>query len=197
VDDNSKKYFDVSWPNKPIVKPQNRTIVGNLPQDQTKSEDVSLKTIDPTKPYSEEKTSSADPEINNQIKINEPASDKGKEVKPLEMLPPNTAPDAPQTKEVSEAVNIPNAPNTPAPNTPAPAPQNPINTIPDPGEKMAQQMRANMQEPKIYDTKEFYVPIGNSHHKHGDARTAFLFGIVCACVLVGAVLYYVFVINRG
>jgi hypothetical protein len=54
----------------------------------------------------------------------------------------------------------------------------------DPGKKVAEAAKAEMQEPKIYDTKEYYVPIGKMHHKHGSKKGAFVFGVICAVVVV-------------
>lgn len=47
-----------------------------------------------------------------------------------------------------------------------------------------------MQEPKIYDTKAYYVPIGNSHHKHGHVAGAIVAGILTAAAVALAVLYF-------
>jgi hypothetical protein len=82
--------------------------------------------------------------------------------------------------------------STDSANTPAPTSLSAIDALPDPGEKVAKDAKAEMQDPK----KEYYVPIGNTHHKHGSAKMAFLFGVICAGIVIAAVVYYMFVINK-
>ncbi len=62
----------------------------------------------------------------------------------------------------------------------------------DSSKKAADAAKTEVQEPKIYDTKEYYVPIGKTHHKHGGAKGAFIFGIICAVVIVAAALYVMY-----
>ncbi len=45
-----------------------------------------------------------------------------------------------------------------------------------------------MQSPTMFDTKAYYVPIGNSQHKHGHAFGAIVAGLVTAIVVVGGIL---------
>jgi hypothetical protein len=66
------------------------------------------------------------------------------------------------------------------------------NITEDPGKKTAETAQAEMQEPKIYDTKEYYVPIGKMHHKHGGMKGAFIFGIICAIVVVTTTVYVMY-----
>jgi len=68
--------------------------------------------------------------------------------------------------------------------------------LPDPGETAADEAKDDMQDPKIYDTKEYFVPIGNTHHKHGGLKMAFAFGILCAAAVVGAIFYYALKLNK-
>ena len=55
----------------------------------------------------------------------------------------------------------------------------------------------DIQDPKIYDTKEYYVPIGKIHHKHGGLRGAFVFGIICALLVVAATLYVLYRLGQS
>jgi len=68
--------------------------------------------------------------------------------------------------------------------------------LPDPGQTASDEAKEEMQDPKIFDTKEYYVPIGVTHHSHGGLKMAFAFGILCAVVVVGAILFYVLKIGK-
>lgn len=70
------------------------------------------------------------------------------------------------------------------------------NITEDPGKKVAETAKANMQEPKIYDTKEYYVPIGRAHHKHGGLKGPFVFGIICAIIVVAVALYAMYLLGK-
>jgi hypothetical protein len=77
------------------------------------------------------------------------------------------------------------------PDTPAPSKErfSAIDALPDPGEKVAAEAKDNMQDPKIFDTKEYYVPIGNTHHGHGHLKAALLFGVIFAIIIIGGAIY--------
>jgi hypothetical protein len=64
-----------------------------------------------------------------------------------------------------------------------------VDSVPDPGKEATENAKSGMQDPKVYDTKEYYVPIGNAHHKHGSFKLALLFGVICAVIVVGIVVY--------
>jgi hypothetical protein len=70
------------------------------------------------------------------------------------------------------------------------------NITEDPGKKAAETAKADMQEPKIYDTKEYYVPIGRAHHKHGGLKGPFVFGIICAIIVVAVALYAMYLLGK-
>lgn len=59
--------------------------------------------------------------------------------------------------------------------------------VPDTSQRAATTAKDAMQSPTMYDTKAYYVPIGNSHHKHGHVLGAVLAGIITAVVVAGAV----------
>lgn len=79
----------------------------------------------------------------------------------------------------------------PQPDTPAPPPErfSAIDALPE-EEKTTEEVKEGMQDPSIYDTKEYYVPIGNTHHSHGGLKMAFAFGLLCAVIVVGAIIFY-------
>jgi|GEM_PF-1141131 protein DEK len=57
------------------------------------------------------------------------------------------------------------------------------------------EMAGDSQAPKIYDTKEYHVPIGKAHHKHGGAKSAFVFGVICAVIVVVAIVAYLYYVG--
>jgi hypothetical protein len=68
--------------------------------------------------------------------------------------------------------------------------------LPEASQPATDEAKDEMQDPKIYDTKEYYVPIGNSYHSHGGLKMAFAFGILCAVIVVGAIVYYMLKIGK-
>lgn len=61
--------------------------------------------------------------------------------------------------------------------------------LPDPSQTAAKNIQASMQEPKIYDTTAYHIPIKDAGHGHGGVKMAFLFGAVFAVIVVGGVVY--------
>jgi hypothetical protein len=68
-------------------------------------------------------------------------------------------------------------------------------SLPDASEKAAASTKEVMQEPKIFDTKEYYVPIGDAHHAHGHGRTSLLVGLLVAAIVVGVAVFYMYSIG--
>jgi hypothetical protein len=64
-----------------------------------------------------------------------------------------------------------------------------IDGLPDPDEKRADEVAEGMESPKIFDTKEYHVPIKETRHGHSLALT-FLVGGIFAIVVVGAAVYF-------
>lgn len=62
--------------------------------------------------------------------------------------------------------------------------------LPDESEKTASDLKDGMQEPKLYDTTAYHVPIKETHHGHGSAKAALVFGALCAVVVLVAAIYY-------
>jgi hypothetical protein len=58
-------------------------------------------------------------------------------------------------------------------------------------QKATTAIKQTMQDPKIYDTKVYYVPIGKTHHKHGHVAGAVLAGLLAGAAAIGAILYAV------
>jgi hypothetical protein len=80
--------------------------------------------------------------------------------------------------------------------TPIPENYTAVDSLPDPGQKKAEELQENMQEPMLYDTKEYYVPIGKAHHSHGGIKGAFIFGAICAVIVLLAFLYFMYIVQK-
>ena len=61
---------------------------------------------------------------------------------------------------------------------------------PDSSQLMTAKAEAQMQNPKLFDTKEYHLPITQSVHGHGSKFVAVIFGIIFAFLALGAVLYF-------
>lgn len=46
----------------------------------------------------------------------------------------------------------------------------------------------DMQQPRIYDTKQYYVPINDTKHKHGFIAGTIIAGLVTAILVVGVLV---------
>jgi hypothetical protein len=60
--------------------------------------------------------------------------------------------------------------------------------LPNDSQRATATAKDAMQSPTMFDTKAYYVPIGNSQHKHGHVVGSILAGILTAAIAVGAVL---------
>lgn len=56
-------------------------------------------------------------------------------------------------------------------------------------DKSVSEAKDAMQDPKIYDTNAYHVPIKETHHGHGSAKAAFAFGALFAAAVVACALY--------
>lgn len=103
-----------------------------------------------------------------------------------------------ESEEVSKAKDETSEISRKEDDTPLPAAERftASDALPDPGKTASDEAKQEMQDPKIFDTKEYYVPIGVTHHKHGSLKMAFLFGVICAVVVVGAIIFYVLKISK-
>ncbi len=61
--------------------------------------------------------------------------------------------------------------------------------IPDVSQKLTAVAEANMQQPKVFDTNEYFVPIEETVHKHGHVRESLIFGSILAIVVVVAMIF--------
>jgi hypothetical protein len=60
--------------------------------------------------------------------------------------------------------------------------------VPDDSQRASASAKGAMQSPAMYDTKAYYVPIGNSIHKHGHLTSTIIAGLVTALFLIAAVI---------
>jgi|GEM_PF-6453581 len=63
--------------------------------------------------------------------------------------------------------------------------------LPDTSERSASAIKEGMQDPKLYDTTAYHVPIKETHHSHGGLKAALAFGTVFAVVVVGGAIYLI------
>ena len=50
--------------------------------------------------------------------------------------------------------------------------------------------KEDMQQPRIYDTKQYYVPINDTKHKHGFIVGTIIAGLVTAILVVGLIAIF-------
>lgn len=65
-----------------------------------------------------------------------------------------------------------------------------INALPDPSELAAHDLKASMQEPKIYDTTAYHLPIKGAGRNNGLAKIVFLFIAIAVVVAAAAAAYF-------
>lgn len=67
-----------------------------------------------------------------------------------------------------------------------------VDSLPDKSEAAANSLKDDMQEPKIYDTSVYHVPIKETVHGHGGVKSALVFGLIFAIVVVGGLVFVIF-----
>ncbi|MFO0882028.1 MAG: hypothetical protein U0491_01085 [Candidatus Saccharimonadales bacterium] len=70
-----------------------------------------------------------------------------------------------------------------------------IDSLPDDNQKAADAVKTDTQEPRLYDTKAYHIPIKETTHGHG-TKSAFVFGALFAVVFVGGLVYVLAVIAK-
>lgn len=70
-----------------------------------------------------------------------------------------------------------------------------VDGLPDANIAAANKIKDGMQEPKIYDTTAYHVPIKETVHGHGGVKGAFIFGSVFAVVVVSAIVFVMYKIS--
>lgn len=102
---------------------------------------------------------------------------------------------APLKKTDSEIEQVNNQPIQPA--TTDVAENNEINyEHPDSSQKMASNLAENMQSPKIFDTKEYHLPISQSKHSHGFLIGSVVAGLIFATIVAGLALVVLNNLNK-
>lgn len=64
--------------------------------------------------------------------------------------------------------------------------------LPDNSQQAAAAIKNTMQEPKIFDTTAYHIPIKETHHTHGSSKMAFTVGTLFALVVVSAAVYVLY-----
>lgn len=106
-------------------------------------------------------------------------------------ITPDASASQPDVADANQGVNASDSPDQatqPEPNQPSTgtAPESPYeasDSLPDLSQKLTTEMTNEMQSPRIYDTKEYVVPIHDTVHGHGTIGK-----IVAALVSVAVVL---------
>ncbi len=79
-------------------------------------------------------------------------------------------------------------PTTSAPAAPPPAsPYEASDSLPDMSQKLTTEMTNDMQSPRIYDTKEYVVPIHDTMHGHGGVGKV-VAAVVSAAIMLAVVI---------
>lgn len=81
---------------------------------------------------------------------------------------------------------------TPATEEPVTSSFTSVDGLPDSSTQDVNAVKDGMQEPKIYDTSVYHVPIKETVHGHGAVKSALIFGAIFAIVVVGAVVFILF-----
>lgn len=110
-------------------------------------------------------------------------------VKPQEPIPAKDEPPKETSDFVSQPATVEDPVNTdPEPPVKSRGPYEASDSLPDENDKKTTEATDGMQNPKIYDTKEYFVPIKNSTHSHGHLGTA-IAGVVAAAVVMAVVAF--------
>lgn len=65
----------------------------------------------------------------------------------------------------------------------------PTDALPDSADKLTARTDAQMQSPKLFDTKHYHLPISQSTHSHGFMVGSILFGVIFAAVMAVLIIY--------
>lgn len=198
-------------PSAPTVVPRNRQTIAI-------SEDVSEPQADPLLPPSEYVAQrKVVPSPEKVIAV--PAAEPTPVPSPVAVAPVATEPSEPEPVPAPEEFSEPEIKNSAAKEIvelPAvnPLPETPItqkieqapvedkdepvadsyqvsDALPDTSERTASAIKEGMQDPKLYDTTAYHVPIKETHHSHGGLKAALAFGIVFAAAVVGGAIYLI------
>jgi hypothetical protein len=131
--------------------------------------------------------------VDNEVEADLKENPKNKKDLPTEDVEQTSEPEGSEEEKAEPSIEIPDTPDTPAPSSER---FSVTDGLPDPGEKATKEAKENMQSPTIYDTKEYHVPIGKSHHAHGGVKGAFIFGIVCALAVVASIVAFMLLTDR-
>mgnify|MGYP003586380091 CR=1 FL=1 len=110
--------------------------------------------------------------------------------------PISSAPDQPNQAPISatdDGKDVKPAAEQPTPAAPPASPYEASDSLPDMSQKMTTEMTNDMQSPRIYDTKEYVVPIHDTMHGHGEVGkvVAAVVSVVIMLAVVIAIAYAV------
>ncbi len=225
ANDVKKKFFDVTPPSTSPAKvsPKKRQVIVNEPNEESndtilpttefeeakppeaakvevkrekivqppESDDKSEEAKEKTEPTPETLTVASPvvetEEVNSQI---EPEVEKTPEDVPLkEELGVNPLPTVEPEQEAPTITN----PEPEDVDTPITTTYSATDSLPE--DTTTDATKTETQEPKIYDTTAYHIPIKETTHGHG-TKSAFIFGTVFALVFVGGLVYVLAVVAK-
>lgn len=207
---DNKKIFDVTPPKTAesieAAKSARKIMLNDpaLKQDSSASPDIETAPSTPEKnlvphqeltvsPLTDEPKTDAKtaPEISSSEDKKASVADEPK----TEEIPAETANDEPETDEEAEIPKKDVVTDEPEKAEEVEDKQEPIkelasfdSIIPDDSQRATATAKDAMQSPTMYDTKAYYVPIGNSKHRHGHVFGTVIAGLIVAALAVGAVI---------
>jgi hypothetical protein len=114
------------------------------------------------------------------------------------IAPPESAPSVPDNTEATAAIDDKTADTkdtkpteVPSEKTGPASPYEAVDSLPDMSEKKTTELTDQMEGPRIYDTKEYVVPIKDTMHSHGTLGKI-LAGIISAVIVVGGLVAAVY-----
>lgn len=164
---------------RPVIKPIEAELVPSH-TDSAESHDV-VQQVGSTMPVSE--PASHAESVDAQAKANK--SDTETDARQAEQ----PSPESETHEHVDDSEPQKTEETTSAPEQHLAAPGVVSDAIPDVSQKLTAEAEVNMQQPKAFDTNEYFVPIGETVHKHGHLRESLIFGGILAAIVVAAVVF--------
>lgn len=200
-----KKVFDISHPDEAQTKPARKLMTNGPTLEQNDSATPEIEDEPTTAPIVSNKGAHLSPLSENVV----PETETEPAVPGISDLPAALAEqkeeagqepiETPESPISEPADTEPEAPAEPAPSElteeeklePIKESASTDSILPNDSQRATAVAKDAMQSPTMFDTKAYYVPIGNSQHKHGHVLGAIITGVVTAVVVVGGLLLFV------
>lgn len=204
-----KKVFDISHPDEAQTKPARKLMTSEPTLEQNDSATPEIQDEPTTAPIVSNKGAHLSPLSENVV----PETESEPAIPGISDLPaalaeqkaeaepePVEAPESPMSEPADAEPEAPaeSAPSELSKEEPEEEKVEPIkesassdSILPNDSQRATAVAKDAMQSPTMFDTKAYYVPIGNSQHKHGHVLGAIIAGVVTAVVVVGGLLLFV------